>query len=158
MQRYGRRFSALALALLAVLAAAPAALAQAPRPWEMGMQPGFSPVKREIIWLHDLVLVIITLITLFVGGLLAWCVYRYNARRNPNPSPDQPQHRARDRLDRRAGADPCRDRDPVFSPRLLPGPDARRGPDGQGHWPSVVLGIHLPGPGEPELFQLHRPG
>ncbi len=86
MQRYGRRFSAMAMTFLAALAGAPAAMAQAPRPWEMGMQPGFSPVKREIIWLHDLVLIIITLITLFVGGLLAWCVYRYNAKRNPNPS------------------------------------------------------------------------
>lgn len=50
------------------------------------MQPGFSPVKREVIWLHDLVLIIITIITLFVGGLLAWVVYRYNAKKNPTPS------------------------------------------------------------------------
>lgn len=63
-----------------------AALAQAPRPWEMGMQPAFSPVKQRIIELHDLVLVIITLITLFVGGLLLWVMYRYNAKRNPVPS------------------------------------------------------------------------
>ena len=44
----------------------------APRPWEMGMQPAFGPVKEQKIELHDLVLVIITLITLFVGGLLVW--------------------------------------------------------------------------------------
>jgi cytochrome c oxidase subunit 2 len=62
------------------------AQAQAPRPWEMGMQPAFSPVKERIIELHDLVLVIITLITLFVGGLLLWVMYRYNAKRNPEPS------------------------------------------------------------------------
>jgi len=31
------------------------------------------------------VLVIITLITLFVGVLLAWVIYRYNERKNPNP-------------------------------------------------------------------------
>ncbi len=86
MQRYERRFSALVLTLLTMMLAAPVAMAQAPRPWEMGMQPGFSPVKREIIWLHNLVLIIITLITLFVGGLLAWCVWRYRAKRNPNPS------------------------------------------------------------------------
>jgi cytochrome c oxidase subunit 2 len=61
------------------------ALAQAPRPWEMGMQPAFSPVKQQIIDLHDLVLVIITLITLFVGGLLGWVMYRYNEKRNPVP-------------------------------------------------------------------------
>ncbi len=58
----------------------------APAPWEMGMQPAWGPIKREIIALHDMVLVIITLITLFVGVLLGWVMYRYNARRNPVPS------------------------------------------------------------------------
>jgi cytochrome c oxidase subunit 2 len=60
--------------------------AQAPTPWEMGMQPAFSPVKREIIALNDFVLIIITLITLLVGALLIWVMVRYNARRNPVPS------------------------------------------------------------------------
>jgi cytochrome c oxidase subunit II len=86
MQRSIRRFAALVLGLVTTLAMAPAAIAQAPRPWEIGMQPAFSPVKREIIWLHDLLLVIITLITLFVGGLLAWVMYRYNAKKNPTAS------------------------------------------------------------------------
>jgi cytochrome c oxidase subunit 2 len=39
-----------------------------------------------VIELHDLVLVIITVITLFVGGLLAWVAYRYNSKKNPVPS------------------------------------------------------------------------
>lgn len=86
MQRAMQWVSRLAFVPLAMLFAAAPSWAQAPRPWEIGMQPGFSPVKREIIWLHDLVLVIITLITLFVGGLLAWVCYRYNARKNPTPS------------------------------------------------------------------------
>ena len=63
-----------------------AALAQQPRPWEIGMQPAFSPVKRQIIHLHDLIMVIITVITLFVAGLLLWVCYRYSAKRNPVPS------------------------------------------------------------------------
>jgi cytochrome c oxidase subunit II len=66
-----------------------AALAQAvgaPRPWEMDMQPAFGPVKQQQIDLHDLVLVIITLITLFVAGLLVWVMWRYNAKRNPVPN------------------------------------------------------------------------
>ncbi len=65
------------------------ALAQAvgaPRPWEMGMQAAFGPLKRDQIELHNLVLVIITLITLFVAGLLVWVMWRYNAQRNPAPS------------------------------------------------------------------------
>jgi len=66
-----------------------AALAQAvgaPKAWEMAMQPAFSPVKQDIINLHNLVLVIITLITVFVGALLGWVMWRYHAKRNPVPS------------------------------------------------------------------------
>ncbi len=82
-----RRLRAALIALLLLPAVLPgsAAYAQAPSPWEMGMQPAFSPVKQQIIDLHDLVLVIITLITLFVGGLLGWVMWRYNAKRNPVP-------------------------------------------------------------------------
>ena len=66
-----------------------AALAQAvgaPKPWEIGMQAAYGPLKAQEIWLHDIVLVIITLITLFVAGLLGWVMYRYNAERNPVPT------------------------------------------------------------------------
>src|SRR5258708_8643658 len=62
------------------------ALAQAPRAWEMDMQPAFSPMKQSIIDLHNLVLVLITIITLFVGALLVWVCIRYNEKRNPVPS------------------------------------------------------------------------
>lgn len=58
----------------------------APRPWEMGMQRSFSPIKDRIIGLHDLVLVIITLITLLVAVLLAIVMIRFSARKNPVPS------------------------------------------------------------------------
>jgi cytochrome c oxidase subunit 2 len=72
------------------LSAAPFAWAQgvvgAPRPWEMGMQRSFGPIKDRVIDLHYLVLAIITVITLFVGGLLIWVVIRFNSRRNPVPS------------------------------------------------------------------------
>ena len=62
------------------------ALAQVPRPWEMDMQPAFSPMKQGIIDLHNLVLVLITVVTIFVAGLLAWVCYRFNEKRNPVPS------------------------------------------------------------------------
>lgn len=72
------------------LSAAPFAWAQAvigqPHPWEMGMQPSFSPLKDRIIDLHNLVLAIITVITIFVAALLVWVMVRYNSRRNPVPS------------------------------------------------------------------------
>jgi len=88
MQLTKRRFAVWFLAAISSLLglASHPALAQAPRDWEMGMQPAFSPMKEHIIWLHNLVLIIITLITLFVGALLAWVCFRYNEKRNPTPS------------------------------------------------------------------------
>jgi cytochrome c oxidase subunit II len=88
MQLTKRRFAVwflTAISSLVGLASHPA-LAQAPRDWEIGMQPAFSPMKQGIIDLHNLVLVIITLITLFVAALLAWVCIRYNEKRNPIPS------------------------------------------------------------------------
>jgi cytochrome c oxidase subunit II len=75
----------LALGLAAVFAPV-TAFAQVPRPWEMGMQPPGSPVAVQIDRLHDLVLVIITVITIFVAALLLWVLWRYSAKRNPVPS------------------------------------------------------------------------
>ncbi|WP_042442687.1 cytochrome c oxidase subunit II [Azospirillum sp. B510] len=63
-----------------------AALANEPRPWEMGMQPSASPVKHLMTSFNDLLTVIITLIVVFVAGLLAYCAVRFNAKRNPVPS------------------------------------------------------------------------
>ncbi len=86
MLRYRRLFAAF-MAMLSMSGGA--ALAQAvgaPRPWEMGMQQAFGPLKQQQIDLHNLVLVIITLITLFVAGLLGWVMWRYNAKSNPVPS------------------------------------------------------------------------
>jgi cytochrome c oxidase subunit II len=63
-----------------------AAWAQAPRPWEMGMQPAASEIKQQIIDLHFWVLILITLITLFVGALLAVAILRFRASKHPTPS------------------------------------------------------------------------
>ena len=57
-----------------------------PHPWEIDMQPAMGPLKRQEIALHNLVLVIITAITLLVAGLLLWVIYRFNAKANPIPS------------------------------------------------------------------------
>ena len=75
----------LAASLFATLFAAPA-LAQVPSPWAITMQAGFSPVKRDMIALNHLVLGIVIFITLLVGGLLAWVIWRYNAKRHPVPT------------------------------------------------------------------------
>ena len=58
----------------------------APSPWEMGLQPAQNSLMRGIDSLHDLVLAIVTVVTVFVGVLLLWVIYRYSAKRNPVPS------------------------------------------------------------------------
>jgi len=73
-----------AIPLLSLLAGA--ARAQAPKPWEMNLQPAFSPVAESIHSLHDFVLIIITVITIFVAALLVWVMVKYNRKANPTPS------------------------------------------------------------------------
>jgi cytochrome c oxidase subunit 2 len=80
------RLAAVPLLLAALFPFADAARAQVPTPWEINMQPGFSPIKRDIIALNHLVFAIITFITIFVGVLLVWVLYRYHHRRNPVPT------------------------------------------------------------------------
>src|SRR5262249_16790905 len=56
-------------------------------PWQMGLQPGVTPVAEYIHWFHNyLLLPIITVITLFVLGLLIYVMVRFNAKANPVPS------------------------------------------------------------------------
>ena len=53
----------------------------------IGMQPGVTPLKHDAIFFHDMILLpIITVITLFVLGLLLWIIFRYNKRANPVPA------------------------------------------------------------------------
>jgi cytochrome c oxidase subunit 2 len=87
MQLLRRLPAALTLLLaVAMMLAGADALANVPKPWEMGMQPAGNEIKARISDLHNLVLIIITLITIFVGALLVWVMVRYNATRNPVPS------------------------------------------------------------------------
>lgn len=52
----------------------------------IGFQPAATEVARRLQWLDGLILVIITVITLFVTALLAWVIIRYNRKRNPEPA------------------------------------------------------------------------
>jgi cytochrome c oxidase subunit 2 len=71
--------------LLTILVSGVAAANQ-PLPWQMGFQPAASPVMVEINWFHNLLLIVITLITVFVLGLLAYVMWRFNEKRNPTPA------------------------------------------------------------------------
>ena len=58
-----------------------------PTPGAIDLQPAASSLKHEAIWFHNIVLMpIITVITLFVLGLIIWIVIRYNAKANPVPA------------------------------------------------------------------------
>lgn len=57
-----------------------------PDPWQMGFQPAASPVMEQITSFHTYVTIIITLIALFVLGLLVYVMARFNEKRNPDPS------------------------------------------------------------------------
>ncbi len=57
-----------------------------PVPWQLGFQPAASPIMAQIESFHTFVTIIITLIALFVLGLLVYVMVRFNERRNPNPS------------------------------------------------------------------------
>jgi cytochrome c oxidase subunit 2 len=71
--------------LAGFLAATSAALA-APQPWEMNLQPAVTPVMEQIESFHSELVVLITIISLFVLGLILWVLVRYNQRANPVPS------------------------------------------------------------------------
>lgn len=57
-----------------------------PTPWKLGLQPGASPVATDIHNFHDLLLWIITLISVFVLALLLYVMIRFRASANPVPS------------------------------------------------------------------------
>ncbi|MFY0692415.1 MAG: cytochrome c oxidase subunit II [Paracoccaceae bacterium] len=89
--RFSTAFAGIGTAL-----AAPAAYAQSalndleiigkPVPDGIGFQPSATELARDIVWLDNFILVIITVITLFVLALLAICIVRYNRKSNPTPA------------------------------------------------------------------------
>jgi cytochrome c oxidase subunit II len=84
----GRRLLGLAVAGIALVAGG-AAFAEElgqPAPWEYRLQASATPVMDNIMWFHDWLLVIITMITLFVLALLITVVVKFNAKANPVPS------------------------------------------------------------------------
>jgi len=92
MGRLGRHLLGLgSTALMAAgltLATGGAAFAELgqPAPWEWKLQESGSPVMDNIVWFHNFLFVLITVITLFVLALLVIVVVKFNARANPVPS------------------------------------------------------------------------
>ncbi|SED32582.1 cytochrome c oxidase subunit II [Bradyrhizobium erythrophlei] len=85
--RLGRQLLGLAVAGVASIAAGSAfAEMGQPAPWEHTLQEAATPVMENIIWFHNFLLVLITVITLFVLALLVIVVVKFNAKANPVPS------------------------------------------------------------------------
>jgi cytochrome c oxidase subunit 2 len=57
-----------------------------PHDWQMGFPASYTPLMDKVASLHDLLLVIITLISLFVLVLLVYAVWRFHEGRNATPS------------------------------------------------------------------------
>ena len=81
----GWRLLGLAVAGMALVSGGTSFAAQ-PQPWEVTLQPAASPVMENIVWFHNFLFVLITLITLFVLALLVVVVMKFNAKTNPVPS------------------------------------------------------------------------
>lgn len=80
---------AVTFGLVALVAAGlgSAAFAGQPVNWGIDLQPAASPVMEDIRWFHNsLLLPIITVITLFVLGLMVYVMVRFNKKANPTPS------------------------------------------------------------------------
>lgn len=71
---------------LTVLLLGGGAFADQPHPWQLGMQTPATPITERIYTFHNELLVIITLITLFVFGLLGYIIIRFNHRSHPVPT------------------------------------------------------------------------
>jgi cytochrome c oxidase subunit II len=87
MQVLSRFYVAALLAVMALLGAgaAWAGIGQ-PSDWQIGPQDAVTPVAEKIISFHNILLLIISVITAFVLALLVYVVVRFNARANPTPS------------------------------------------------------------------------
>jgi cytochrome c oxidase subunit II len=72
--------------------AAPAATAPTPGigmpvPHGIGIQEQVTPIGREAVWMHDVILMpVIVLMSVFVLALLFWASFRYRRAANPVPS------------------------------------------------------------------------
>jgi cytochrome c oxidase subunit II len=73
-------------ALIGLAVGSGEAIAAQPEPWQLNFQPAASPVMEQVESLHDLLLWIITLISIFVLALLVYACLRFRAARNATPS------------------------------------------------------------------------
>ncbi len=81
-----RRWYIASVAISYTMVCASGAQASKPEPWQMDLQPPAGSIAEMATDLHNILLIIITLISLFVLGLLVYVGVRFRASANPNPS------------------------------------------------------------------------
>jgi cytochrome c oxidase subunit 2 len=87
MGQFGRRLLGLTVVgVSAVVSGAAFAELGQPEAWQYKLQEAATPVMEDITSFHNLLLWIITIITLFVLALLVVVVVKFNATANPTPS------------------------------------------------------------------------
>jgi cytochrome c oxidase subunit 2 len=79
-------FATIFASALAVLPAAGSASENHAVDWQLGLSEFVTPVGEYINWFHNYLLITITLISLFVLGLLIYVMVKFNAKANPVPS------------------------------------------------------------------------
>src|SRR3954471_13079872 len=57
-----------------------------PHEWQMDFPAAYTPLMAKVESLHDMLLVIISLISAFVSFLLLYAMWRFHASRNPTPT------------------------------------------------------------------------
>jgi cytochrome c oxidase subunit 2 len=80
------RASVVLFVLAGMAGLAAVAWAAEPTPWQLGMQPSATPVHERLNTMHDELLVVISLITVFVLGLLLYVMVRFHHTKNPVPT------------------------------------------------------------------------
>jgi len=87
MRKLASRAALAAAALMTAGGALAADLVGRPTPGAIDFQPAAAPLKHQVIFFHNVILMpIITGIVVLVAGLLIWCCIRYNKRANPTPA------------------------------------------------------------------------
>lgn len=72
--------------LLTCLMFVSTATASVPKPWQIDFQDAASPIMNDLHQFHNFLLVITTAIVLFVVFLIAYVIFRFNAKAHPIPA------------------------------------------------------------------------
>ena len=80
-----KSLTALAVFFTTIMIGGGIAMAQAPKDWQLGFQDAHSPTMERIISFNSILFWICVVMSVFVISLLAYILFRFNAKRNPTP-------------------------------------------------------------------------